>query len=370
MLAGCAATPQRGGPDALFADDRFGTPRQPVSAADLFTLSEPMLVFAETQMAALMGERGLQGGLIAAISQRLRIDPATAATRPAAETFDARSGNCLSLVIMTAAFARHFDIPFEYQSVHGEGAWSRAAGIAFHSGHVNLKLGPRATESFLRRMPVLVQTVDFLEPEDAARRRVRAIPEGRIVAMYLNNRAAESLVEGDLDGAYAWTRAAIVADPAFTAAYNTLGVVYRRHGDADLAERALQVALEREPQNAHALSNLAVTLEELGRPAEARRVRTRLAAVAPYPPFHFLDQGLAAAQRGEYRRALQLFERELERMPYDAELHFAIAVTELRLGQRRDAQRHASLALENSTTQDRRSLYAAKLDRLELLRRP
>lgn len=363
-LAGCAAMPRSEGVEALLADDRFAAPKEAVGAADLFTLSGPLLAFAETRVAEVLRQHDPHGALIAAIRERLEIDPANAATRPAAATFEARSGNCLSLVIMTAALARHFDLPFQYQSVYTEGAWSRTAGLAFYSGHVNLRLGPRVSESWLVRMPDLVRTVDFLEPGDAARHRARWIPEERIVAMYLNNRAAESLVEGDLDSAYAWVRAALLADPAFVAAYNTLGVVYRRHGDFSLAVRALRRALEREPANANVLSNLVVALENLGRDAEARAMRARLLAVAPYPPFHFLDEGLAAARRGEHRQALRLFERELDRMPYDAELHWAIAMTELRLGRTREAQRHAALALENSTTQDRRSLYAAKLDAL------
>jgi hypothetical protein len=37
---------------------------------------------------------------------RLRLDYDSAMTRNATEAFAARSGNCLSLVLMTAAFAR------------------------------------------------------------------------------------------------------------------------------------------------------------------------------------------------------------------------------------------------------------------------
>ena len=331
-------------------------------------MSEAMESFARTTMADRMREHGSHTGLVEAIREQLSIDYDQAATQTAAQTFEARSGNCLSLVILTAAFARHFDIPFEYQNVYKGGAWSRVAGLAFYSGHVNLRLGPSLSDTWFRRVPGVVLTVDFLEPDTPARQRVRTVTEERIIAMYLNNRAAEAMVDGALDDAYWLARAALQADPDFVSAYNTLGVVYRRHGDLAQAERTLRHAVEREPANANVLSNLAVVLDAMGRTDDARETRERLLALAPYPPFHFLDEGLAATERGDYQAALRLFERELKRMPYDDELHFAIAVTELRLGQVRQARWHVSLALENSTSRDRRNIYAAKLNYLESLR--
>jgi Tfp pilus assembly protein PilF len=363
--AGCAATPEAPEFGSLFADERFARASGHAERPDIFTLDEPMLAFAETQVAARMRERGRQVGLAEALREHLRLAPDAATTRPAAETFEARSGNCLSLVILTAAFARHFGIPLQFQDVHTEGTWSRAAGLAVHSGHVNLRLGPPGAQPWMRHTPELVQTVDFLEPADPGRQYVRVITQERIVAMYGNNRAAEALVAGDLDAAYWHARDALVADPTFTAAYNTLGVLYRRHGDLRLAERALRRALAREPANAGTLLNLAVTLEGLDRPAEAAQLRERAAAIEPYPPFHFLDAGLAALAGGRYREALDLLQRELERMPYDDEVHFAIAVAHLQLGKAGRARRHVALALENGATPERRQLYAAKLGHLD-----
>ena len=50
-------------------------------------------------------------------------------TRNAAEAFDARSGNCLSLVIMTAAFAKELGLPVRYQNVFVDEAWSRSGDL-------------------------------------------------------------------------------------------------------------------------------------------------------------------------------------------------------------------------------------------------
>ncbi|WP_204279779.1 hypothetical protein, partial [Serratia marcescens] len=73
-------------------------------------------------------------------------------------------------------------------------------------------------------------TVDFLHPDEVVRQRSRVIDESMVVAMYLNNRAAESLAAGKIDDAYWWAREAILTDSRWLAAYNTLAVLYRRKG--------------------------------------------------------------------------------------------------------------------------------------------
>jgi len=54
--------------------------------------------------------------------------------------------------------------------------------------------------------------------------------------MYLNNRAAETLADGDVVRAYWWARRRFREAPAFPNSYNTLGVIYRHH--ATCARRA------------------------------------------------------------------------------------------------------------------------------------
>lgn len=366
-LAGCASAPATDNIATLFADAQFTAPAEPVSGSDVFALSDSMRDYLAGSVARRARMDGLQLGLLHALQGELRIEYDAAMTRNAAQAFEARAGNCLSLVIMTAAFAKQLGIPVTYQNVYGYDTWSRSGGIAFHSGHVNLVLGSRRPAGALSGDSDRHLIVDFLPPDKAAAGRAQAIPEEMVVAMYLNNRAAETLADGDLDRAYWWARAAIKTLPTFVPAYNTLGVIYARHGNAPLAERALRYALTREPESVEALTNLAQLLEAEGRVAEARALRKKLAAIEPYPPFYFLDRGMTAMAKGDYESAVKLFEKELARRPYDDEVHFALAVAELRLGDVQRARRQLKLALENSTTRDRHEIYAAKLEHLRSL---
>jgi tetratricopeptide (TPR) repeat protein len=150
--------------------------------------------------------------------------------------------------------------------------------------------------------------------------------------MYMNNRAAEALAQDRLDDAYAWARAAIRHDPALPMAYNTLDVVYLRHGDLPQAALAFGHVIEREPHNTRALFNLAETLSRQGRSAEAGELLRRLAQLEPEPPFHYFNLGLAAMKRDDFETARALFAKEVARADYNAEFHYWLGLAHFRLG--------------------------------------
>ena len=366
-LSACSATPSRN-VDALLSDASFKPVADPPRREEIFALSPPMREYLRTRVKPLVREVGAPQAIYQLVHEDLALDYDAAMTRDAAQAFDARAGNCLSLVILTAALAWAVDLPVHYQTVFGYDVWSRAGGIAFRSGHINTVLsGSNDRDLIGRATGSDTLTVDFIPIDSTARTFTREISEDTLVAMYYNNRAAELLAAGEIDAAYWWARAAVKADPTFVTPYNTLGVIYRRHGDLREAERALNAVLEREPDQTLALGNLAGVLDAGGRSAEAHQLRVRLARVDPDPPFWFLDQGRAAMARGDYAGARELLQKELRRMPYDDEVHFALAVVNAELGEMGQARRQLTLALENSTTRDRRGIYAAKLEHLKAL---
>ena len=281
-------------------------------------------------------------------------------TKTAAETFATRSGNCLSLVIMTAALAKELRLPVYFQSAILDETWSRTGSLLFASGHVNITLGHRSLDGGTSR-DLKSTTIDFLPPEETRGMRTRGIDEETVVAMYANNRAAEALIGGRIDDAYAWTREALRRDPSFMSAFNTLGVVYLRHGDVELAARAFEHVLASEPANTRALANMAETRERQGRSGDALQLRARLAKIEATPPFHFFNLGMAAMKRNDYRSARDYFAREVARADYYHEFHFWLGVADWELGDVDAARKHLKIAMSNSTSRGQHDLYAAKL---------
>ena len=362
-LAACAsAPPPTASPASLLADHLFGAPREAVRTDDIFALSEPMRRYLTVDLANAVRVEGAQKALVDAMTQRgqLKLEYDAARTKNAAATFAARTGNCLSLVIMTSAFARELRVPVSYRSAYLEESWSRTGNLLVSSGHVDITLGRRL---FDHRTPndLNPMTIDFLPAEDISGLRTREIGEATVVAMYANNRAAEALAANRLDDAYAWSAASVRSDPLFSGAYNTLGVVYLRHGDLAEAARSFERVLVGEPKDTRALANLAETYVRQGREADAQTVRQRLAVLEPYPPFHFFNLGIEAMRHEDFRAARELFAREVSRSDSYHEFQYWLGVADWRLGDDAAARRHLALAMDNSVTRDQHDLYAAKL---------
>jgi Flp pilus assembly protein TadD len=371
-LAGCATvsvpTPD-GFPDDLFVDAALPAPAvTPPAPQALLALSPAMQHYLDVEIAAQIRRQGPQRGLVEALRSKgqLRLEYDAAVTRTAAEAFDARTGNCLSLALMSAALAKHLRLPVRYQALVGYQTWSRSGSLTFVSGHVSLVVG----RSLLDRALVTDSTASDLRMDFGAiapgrGARMREVSEATIVAMFLNNRAAESLLAGDAASANAHARAAARAEPHYAASYNTLGVVYRRQGIDGAAERAFVHALTLADDDSAALSNLAVLLEAQGRATEAVPLRARLARLQAEPPFQHFDLAREALARGDYAQARDHLLRELKRDPEYHEFHYWLALALAGLGDTQGAARHLSRAVDNSVTRQERALYAGKLDRLK-----
>ena len=353
----------------LFDDARFGPPSVRTDRAQLFEISPAMDRFLQQQLSGPIRAHGTRRGLFTALNEggHLQLDYDDSLTRTAAQAFEARAGNCLSLVVMTAAFARALELRVDYQSVHIDEVWSRSRNFLMLSGHVNLSLSPgiREINRSVSRLGALV--IDFIPIDEDARQRAISLSEATIVAMFMNNRAVELMELGDLNSAYAMLRTGLQADPLYLNAVNTLGVLYRRHGDLDLAERSLRWVLTQEPRNLQALSNLGLVLRAQKRVDEALVVEATLQSLQPRTPFADYERGLAAAKAGDWAAARVAFERELKRVAQFHELHYWLGRTYFELGERELAATHMQEARDQALTLDQRSRYAYKL---EVLRRP
>lgn len=290
-VGGCA-TPAAGppAPPVPWADEAFAPPHEPVpTPADVLAMSPAMATYLRERLprTAVPGQ-ALQHRLMAALYSRseLQLDYDARRTRTAAEAFADRRGNCLSLVLMTAAFAESLGLAVQFNEAEVLEPWQRQGDLVLRSGHVNLSL---LSEPVTRGgyQAGLSLTVDFLPGQDLKRLRTWPISSARVLAMYYNNRAAEALAEGQLAQAYWFARAGLMQDAGFDDARNTLGVVYQRAGLRPQAAALFDQVLARQPAHLSALSNLALWHEQAGQHAEARALRARrgrLEALASGPP--------------------------------------------------------------------------------------
>jgi Flp pilus assembly protein TadD len=359
-LVGCAASPPPVQPDAgVFRDALFEAPDQRPDVSHLFELSPAMRRHLTERIEPQVWRKGAQMALLDALYTQgdLRLEYDAVRTRTAAEAFDARKGNCLSLVIMTAAFARELGLSVRFNEVLDVPVVEASGSLTFVIGHVNLALG----DGSRLRQPGAAQRswllVDFVPGQDLRHQRTRELDESRIRAQFMNNRAAEELARGRVNEAYWWLRGAAAQDPRFANLYNTLGVVYRHRGAMAEAERALQLAQDMDPGNEHVAGNLAGLRQAPG-PALAIADEAALTT----PRFAAVRQAL---DLGQLEQAVQMLQGELGLTPRNAEAHHLLAIASARLGKVDLARHHLAQAAAYSTAGAQRQLYAGKLERLK-----
>jgi tetratricopeptide (TPR) repeat protein len=360
LLSACASAPVAD-TAALFDDGDFAPRNEAIDGDGVLAPSPRMLDFVASDIAPAQRRKGARQALVDALYKGRGepwLDYEATLTRTAAEAFDSRSGNCLSLVLMTSAFARQLGVDVRYQLVFSQQSWSRDDELSYLNQHVNLVLlQPPAKDQML---------VDFapLPGEEGKDLRFRVVGEDTIVAMYMNNRAVELLAQHQFDRAYWWARAAIERDPGFLDAVNTLAVLYRSRNRPDQAERVLRFLLAIEPDNIVALENLESVLRETGRDGEADRLALRVKQLRPVPPFRSYDEGMVALGQGRYEQARNLFEKEMRRDARYDKFHAALALAYFGLGELEKAQAQMDIAVRNATTTADRELYARMLAKL------
>jgi hypothetical protein len=259
-LPGCASGPSPGAPPGPAWADALYAPALPSpDRGSIFGWSPAMENHVQTEVWPRARQLGTPRALYESLYEtgQLRLAYDASHTRTAQQAFEDRAGNCLSLVVMTAAFAHRLGLTVRYQDMDVF-VWERREpqAVQLRIGHVNILLSRQEPLSAERQAVTRWLLIDFMGRPDRAPATGLPIDEARVVAMWLNNRAAEALLAGDLRQGYWLAKAALQADPALGLAWNTLGVVHSRRGARAEADAAWQQALQRAESRDAARSNL------------------------------------------------------------------------------------------------------------------
>jgi tetratricopeptide (TPR) repeat protein len=354
----------------IFQDQLFTPPAQAIHAEDALAISEPMRDFAMFKLGSNMGHvdsKDRRMELVDALYHKggLMLEYYSDQTRTAAEAFDAKSGNCLSLVLLTAAFAKELRLPYHYQVVVGATDWSQSDNFFMAIGHVNIVLDELAPEFERRTWNANAIIIDFLTPEKAAMLKTEEVEENTVLAMYLNNRAVENLMQGKVNVAYWWAKAALQEDTRFYNAYLTLAIIYRTVHHPELAEMVLEKVAEYDQNDANLLTDQELVLKDLGRDAEAKDVAQRLAILEQDKPWSLYFRAQTEFNAGHYDNAKRLYQQEIKRDPEHHEFEYGLALTYLKLKDTQNAVIHLERAIELCTTTHPRDLYQLELDRIK-----
>ena len=270
-------------------------------------------------------------------------------TRTAVETFEARSGNCLSFTLMFVAMARYLGLRAYFREVDEVISWDQRGDVVITERHMFAEV--ESDKGVIQ--------IDFLPAGSKAYRSTRRIDTPRVYAHYYSNLGVETLTEGKADQAIAMFEKAVAHDPTFSPALVNMGVAYRRSGEPERAEESFRLALEVNPRETAAASNLAALYLGQGRQAEADPLLREVAGHLRRNPFHHFRKGLAASRERRWDDAIAHLREAIRRSPEEALFHVELAQLQLRVGKAPQARTSLERALKLAEGgEERQRIYA------------
>jgi tetratricopeptide (TPR) repeat protein len=229
--------------------------------------------------------------------------------------------------------AREMNMASQMQEVHVPVLFDRRNSYDFINEHVNLLFRGSGPLTLLEgRLQSKDMIVDF-EPEFGWNREGQALSDNAILARYYNNIAAEHLVNDHQTLAYAYFKAAILAEPGYPSSYGNLALLYRRVGLLADAEQLLRHAIVVSNEATFPLSSLHKLLLEQGRTTEAEQYARLLQSRRDNDPYYWVGLGLKHLQDGKIRQSIKALEQAQRLTNGFAEVHRYLAVAYWRAGE-------------------------------------
>lgn len=370
-VGGCSVAPAA--PDAadeLWMDQAFDYDPAlvSVSAASLFKLDDNLIRSLRSSPEVTKGDPVARRTYLLALlfgTDMKAFAHAGGHSTVAADTWRNQRGDCLSLSILSLALARALDLPAQLQEVRVPASFDRRGNVDFLNAHVNVLVrNDQPLRMASRGLSSGDIVIDF-EPSIGSRQRGTPLSDAAVLARFFNNIASEHLAQGNDRLAYAHFKAAIRAEPSYSASYNNLAQLYLRAGHADAAEALLRRALLLNGANDLALGSLHRLLLSTGRDAEAQTYEKRLLARREQDPYYWLGLGLERLQRAQYGSAVEALERAQMLTTGFDEVHRNLAIAYSNTGQEHKArdQLAALAALNPSDANDASDARAEQLSR-------
>lgn len=238
------------------------------------------------------------------------------------ETYDAETtmrlnkGNCMSLAMLTTAYAKLLGLNYSYREVNTIPIFEKENNIILSSSHVQ----------------TIIYDADFIEDDDtfylqkpgiaidyfpSKNNRVgKPFDEPTFISMYYRNLAADALVDNDLAQAFLLAEKAHTYNKQNIEAINLLAVIHRRAGDDVGAEKIYQAGLQIEQSNLALISNYIMLLRKQHRFDEVEIYQEKLDELDDPNPYHWLEQAYTAKKKNKIIAATHYFQKAIERAPY------------------------------------------------------
>ena len=287
-----------------------------------------------------------------------------AGTLKASEALTLKTGNCLTLAIVTKALADMVGLEIGFQRVNSAPVYARYADLMTLSSHVrtyvyapNQAAGPNTI--VIRRASVIIDY--FPTSSDVSG---YMVSQADFMAMYYQNMAAEAMLEKNYDLAYSLLKQGLSLQHNNPETLNTLAVLLSKVSEQGQAEKLYRYMLDNHVATANVLANYAGMLQTQGRLKEAKVLAAKIEKIEDDNPYRWIDLADKAYNNGDYQLAEKYYKKASQLAPYVHEGQFGLAKSYYQLGQFNLAKAALVQAIEADYRAEHKSLYQAKLHTL------
>ena len=273
-------------------------------------------------------------------------------TFTAEETFDKRSGNCLSYTTMFIALARYARLRAKFQEVSDYSDWNRQGDLIVCSSHINsvVEIGTRIYE------------VDFQYRSEKKFWNRKVIDDDRAEAHYFNNIGSEALLIGNYSIAEEFLRRSIDLDSSFSFAWTNLGVLLRKMDKTKEAEDYFKKAVMLDKKNHTAKMNLAGLYESQGFIKKSEKLKDQIKKILNRNPYYHFDLGVSEYNRENYRGAIDYFKRAIRRDHKKSEFYIKLSAAYYKLGDLKMSKKYLIKGQKHVESDQEKDKYQKKLE--------
>jgi tetratricopeptide (TPR) repeat protein len=164
-----------------------------------------------------------------------------------------------------------------------------------------------------------------MEHFEAVSKEQHAAKEGKVQSEHLVDQAGELARGNQFPGAIELLQQAVEKDPRNGGAYSQLAKIYYSEGEIEKAHNAVSKALEINPAHPDYLYVAGKILEKEGKLDEALAAFEKTALVNPHEADAYFEMGLIYEQRKDRARAIAAYKRAVQLAPEDPDYRRALA---------------------------------------------
>ncbi|CAH9066231.1 hypothetical protein PSECIP111854_03846 [Pseudoalteromonas sp. CIP111854] len=285
------------------------------------------------------------------------------ATLTASEVISQNEGNCISLAILTQAYANLIGIETGFSEVASMPVYKQKKQTILISSHFKTKLYAPLEKNkdwlyFMRPGTV----IDYFPVKDIVF--VGSASYHDLVAKYYANLATEALLKKQFNLSYSLLQKAFEYTPYDPELISLTAILHRRNGDTQSAQRLFAFAYKHNFLSSNLLYNYRFLAQQLGQTALVNELDQALHYNAK-TPFDFIQLAEQAISRKQYLTAENILNKLLLNTPYLPEPYFALAKINYLRGDLKTAQNFLQSALDKAEDQQKKGIYQAKLNTLK-----